>query len=189
MKKKKKSKRNTKVFFENERALRELSKMKHRDIQRACIVRGMPSAEMVNSDHHKLVSWFIKNFERSQDESLLVPHDLWVEEQLKLKGYKEGDTLMSPALRFSYVKDFEQIEKPKVIKPNQPIVIPEKKVKAEIDKKTGVREGTKKAMTYGLTDEKLAIDKIIKAVKKKFPNAEEKSIKIWYKRRLKELQV
>lgn len=184
LKKKKKSKANKRIYFENERALRELANMKHRDLQRACIVRGLSSQDVVNFDHHKLVQWFISNFENAQDESLLLAHDLWVEGQLELKGYKQGHHLMSPALRFSYVGDIEKMDKPKIIKPN---VIPkvedkEKKEKSTVNEETGIREGTMKHMTYELTENNIPITEIIKKVRDKYPNAKEKSIKIWHKR-------
>jgi hypothetical protein len=171
-------------YFENGRALRELSNMKHRDLQRACIVRGMPSQDMVESDHHKLVSWFIENYDNTQSEELLINHDGWVEEQLIARGYKKGDVLLSPALRFSYVGNIEEIEKPKIIKPHNEKEKPpnERKEKSTVDASTGIRTGTKKALTYQLTISGLSIGEVIKGVKNKFPEAEDKSIKIWFKR-------
>jgi len=171
-------------YFENERALRELSSMKHRDLQRACILRGMPSQQMVESDHHKLVSWFIENYDNTQSEELLINHDGWVEEQLVARGYKKGDVLLSPALRFSYVGNIEEIEKPKIIKIHneKEKVHNEKKEKSTVDVVTGIRNGTKKALTYQLTISGLSIEEVIKGVKNKFPEAEDKSIKIWFKR-------
>jgi len=171
-------------YFENGRALRELSNMKHRDLQRACIVRGMPSQDMVESDHHKLVSWFIENYDNTQSEELLINHDGWVEEQLIARGYKKGDVLLSPALRFSYVGNIEEIEKPKIIKPHNEKEKPpnERKEKSTVDVNTGIRTGTKKALTYQLTISGLSIGEVIKGVKNKFPEAEDKSIKIWFKR-------
>ena len=171
-------------YFENGRALRELSNMKHRDLQRACIVRGMPSQDMVESDHHKLVSWFIENYDNTQSQELLINHDGWVEEQLIARGYKKGDVLLSPALRFSYVGNIEEIEKPKIIKPHNEKEKPpnERKEKSTVDVNTGIRTGTKKALTYQLTISGLSIGEVIKGVKNKFPEAEDKSIKIWFKR-------
>lgn len=171
------------VYGENERAMRELSKMRHRDLQRACIVRGLPSQELVDFDHWRLVQWFTKNFENNQDEKLLLDHDLWVEEQLKEHGYTNGDALLSPALRFSYIGNIEEMEKPKSPKPQ--IAIKINKVKSTIDEITGIRSGTKKALTYELALMGKGIDEIIKKVKEKFPEAQDKSIKIWARKSLK----
>lgn len=179
----KKSKQNIQVFAENERALRELTGFKHRDLQRACIVRGLEPTLIADYDHHKLVSWFINNYENAQDEKLLLDYDLWVEEHLQERGYKKGDIMLAPSLRYSYVKDIENA--PKLINP-KPFTVPKVessgKTKSFMDEKTGVRTGTKKSLTYKLTLEGLTIDSIIKQVKESFPEAQEKSIKIWSKK-------
>lgn len=162
-------------------AMRELSTMRHKELQIACIVRGMDSKEMVESDHHDLVVFFTKNYERTQDQTLLPIHHAWVENELKNNGYKKGDLLMSPALRLGYVGNIEEMEKPKLLKPNI-ITKEDKKPVSKMDEVTGVRQGTKKALTYDLVYKKMSIEKIIKEVIKKFPEAKEKSIKIWAKK-------
>lgn len=170
----------------NERAFKELVNFKHRDLQRACIVRGLEFENIVKFGHPKLAEWFTDNYDNTQNENLLILYDAWVEEQLKARGYKEGDTLLSPALKFSFVGDPSKMERinPKAATPILPNA--EKKPKAEIDTTTGVRKGTKKAMTYDLSYAGKTPDEIILAVKEAFPDAEEKSIKIWHKRALKE---
>lgn len=181
----KKSPAKKEIYQENERALRELSGFKHRDLQLACILRGLEPHKIVEFDHHKLVSWFIEHYNNSQDNTNIAIHDAWVEEQLQSRGYKKGDILLSPALRFGYVGNIETMDKPKVIKTHGELNIPGKKEKSVIDEKTGIRSGTKKALSYKLATEGLQINEIIKQVKSKFPDAEEKSIKIWVKRSLK----
>lgn len=170
-----------KELNENERALRELAVMKHRDLQRACIVRGMPSQLLVDSDHHKLVSFFMENYDRSQDDNLLLEHDLWVDGELIKKGYKQGDALLSPALRYSFNGDIESMEKIITIKPKS-IQPPIKKAKSTMDEVTGVRTGTKKSLTYELTLQGLEIEEVFKQVRVKFPDAVEKSVMIWHKK-------
>lgn len=170
---------------ENERALRELSAMKHKDLKIACVLRGMPPEDVVKSDHHKLVSYFMKYYDNSQNENLLIEFDVFVEKELRRLGYKDGDAMLSPSLRLSYVRDFESIEKVKQLKPSS-VVKTDKKEKAPVDEDTGVRSGTKKAMTYSLAYEGKPIPEIIKLVKKAFPDAKDKSISIWAKRAIKE---
>lgn len=172
------------------RALRELTNMKHKDLQIACILRGLPSADVVGFAHPKLVEWFVSNYDNGQDPDLLRQHDDWVEEQLKARGHKVGDVLLSPALRLGFVGDVEKMEKPNSPKPKNAelSVTPHKKPKAVVDEKTGVRSGTKKSLTYKLTTDGVPLEDIILAVKKAFPGAEEKSIKIWRKRCLKQLE-
>lgn len=166
-----------------DKAYRLLQDMKHRDLQKACILRGIPSNDLVNLSHPALVNWFTQNLENTEDPNLLLQHDLWVEEQLRARGYKEGDTLLSPWLRFSYNGDIEKMDKPKQLKPQQATQVKAPtKERAKVDESTGLRTGTKKSLTYQLTMEGLEMDEIIVGVKKQFPEADEKSIKIWAKR-------
>jgi hypothetical protein len=51
-----------------------------------------------------------------------------------------------------------------------------------IKDESGIVKGTKKALTIKLAKEGLEISKIIKRVKKEFPDANENSMKIWAKR-------
>lgn len=172
----------------NERALRELANMKHRDLQRGCIVRGLSPKEVVDFSHPKLANWFLTNYDNSQDENLLITFDDWVEEQLKAKGYKKGDILLSPALRFGNPGNIEEMEKPHKNPSNvqTPLIKPDKKPKAEISQVTGVRAGTKKALTFDLAYSGMDINDIVLNVKKEFPQAEEKSIRIWVKKAIRE---
>lgn len=180
--KKTKAYRVSQKLMEESPAMRELYNMRHRDVQIACIVRGMPPPDVVNLSHPKLVTFFCNNYERSQDEKLLLEFDIWREGQLKELGYKENDVLMSPALRFSYVGNIEEMKKPQSTLKLPAAADKPKKEKAVINEETGVREGTKKAMTYKLAMDGKELNKTIEAVMKAFPEAQEKSIKIWYKR-------
>lgn len=162
-------------------AMRALSTMKYKDLQLACILRGMPSKDMIESDHSDLVVFFTENFERGEDQTLLPFHWDWMKQELLKNGHKEGDLLLSPFLKLGYTGDIDKMEKPI----NTPKISPpkeEKKPKAQMDEKLGVRKGTKKAMTYELTQKGWDLEKIIKTVLKHFPDAQEKSIKIWQKR-------
>lgn len=183
------SKRNKRSYNEgvskNERAYRELQNMRHRDVQKACVLRGMPFEDVINFSHHKLVSWFMDNYDNSQSPNLINEYDTWMDVQLSLKGYMEGDSLRHPALKFGNpgnIEDMEKLNKGPV--PNKPPKI--NKPKSEMDPTLGVRKGTKKALTYQLTKDKKPIEEIITQVKEAFPEAEEKSIRIWHKRCLKE---
>jgi hypothetical protein len=175
---------------EEDRAMRAISHMKHRDLQSACIARGMESQDMVNANHHSLVSWLVKNFDKTEDPQKLVEHDAWVESQLVKRGHTPGKAFLHPTLKFGISGDIEKVDRVKDIKPANAENIPEqgKKPKAEIDKTTGVRKGTKKDMTYSMTREGLPIAEIVHKVKAAFTDAQEKSIKIWHKRALKQIK-
>jgi hypothetical protein len=166
--------------------------LKFRDLQKECILRGMKPEAVVKSDVHKLHSYFVDNFERPCDQNLLVEFDMWQENELRARGYKDGDAMLRPSLRFSYVKDIdklpnvqvgEQKEKPKPVK-KEAAPPKEKRVK---DEKTGVMKGTKKSIVYNMVMEGVtSLKKITKAVMAAYPDANEKSISIWMKKAIKQ---
>jgi hypothetical protein len=172
-----------------DRAMRAISNMKHRDLQYACIARGMESQQVVNSDHHVLVSWLVRNWELTEDPKKLTEHDAWVEGQLVPRGHIPGKVILHPALKFGLSGDIEKVDKVQDVKPKKAEAIPDtKKPRTEVDKQTGVRKGTKKDMTYSMTYAGDSIEDIISAVLEVFPEAQEKSIKIWHKRALKQMR-
>lgn len=183
-----KTSRQNRQEIPTDRAHRELANFKHRDLQRACILRGLSSDRVVGDGHLELVRWFIANYDNGQDDQLIAAHDRWVVAELKAKGLKDDDALLNPAMRFGYGGNIEQMEKPKSTPPAKiPKVI--EKAKSSIDPELGVRTGTKKSLTFQLTKGgKYAIEKIIELVVAKFPDANEKSIKIWQKRCLNEMK-
>ena len=174
--------------FRNEYAADKiLPRLKYKELKEACILRGMQPSEVVRADHHKLASFFVENYEKGVDPNLLVEFDSYVEDELIKKGYKKDDIMLSPSLRMSYVGNIEearniriveQKESPK-IKNKEPEKPKEKRVK---DETTGVMKGTKKNMVFELAQKKVKLDKVIEQVKKAFPDANEKSIGIWYKK-------
>lgn len=172
-----------------DRVFRVLQNLTHRDLQRECVLRGLDSESVVEWSHHKLVSWFHEHFEDGQDFNRLTLHDTWVDSKLIERGYKRGDALLSPALKFGYTGDIAKMDKVKSPKPENSVPSRNKKPPVEVDAITKVRKGTKKSLTYdSAVKEKLSLEDTIKRVKESFPDAEEKSIKIWYKRSLKDHQ-
>lgn len=177
-----------------ERILDTLGMMKHRELISACIARGLSFEKVSELDHNGLGSFFIKNFDTTEDPSLLSQYDTWLENHLEDRGYKKGDAILSPLLRLGYVGkgDFSDVST-KVVEPGTiakkiPEAVKLDKVKREKDEKTGVVSGTKKNLTYQLCREGIDIKAVIEKVKAAFPEAEEKSIKIWYKRCKKEIE-
>lgn len=166
---------------------RIMHNLRHKDLQAECIKRGLSSIEVVSMDHHKLTDWLFKNLDNTQDEQKLIEHDAWVDEQLTQRGIKKGDALLNPALKFARPGNIEEMDKPSIIKPEgSNVPKAEKKLKAEISQVTGVRSGTKKALTFDLAFNGVEIGNVIKQVKDKFPEADEKSVRIWFKKAIKQ---
>jgi len=190
VKTKKKKLRKVPIVFSQsheDRVMRVLQNLKHRDLQRECIKRGMPFNMVVENSHPDLVNWFYKNFDNTQSEALLTEFDGWRDIELQKGGYLQEGVLVHPALRMAYTGGFKEWEKlPEYMKPEVKKLPKEpKKPKAEKDEVTGIRKGTKKALTYECANIGTAMEDTISKVKAAFPEAEDKSIRIWYKRALK----
>lgn len=163
------------------RALNELQYMKHKDLKRACVVRGMPFDEVVNTSTPGLSNWFQSNYHRGQNPSLLDEFDYWTQIKLKERGYKDGDPMLSPSLGLGYIGEVNPetgetiIKRPKGIKK-----LP--KPKRERDSTTGLFKGTKKDLTYECQKQGLEFKEAFKKVLNQFPEAQEKSVRIWFNR-------
>lgn len=162
-------------------AERELQHLKHKDLQRACVGRGMPFELAVSLGTPEMQGWFVKNYDNGQNLMFLDEFDDWKEEQLKGRGYEKGDPMFHPSLRLGFIgsKD-DDGEGTSVKKPRLKSLDKKEKPKRERIEGTKVLSGTKKALTYQLTIEGIPIAKIIEKVMKQFPEASDKSIKIWH---------
>lgn len=176
-----------------DRINRALSKLRHKDLQRECILRGLEFQNIVDFDHHELSNWFYHNFEKPEELDRLSEYDAWIEQQLQDRGHKKGDAILSPSFRFGFSPDLEKIDgevttafKTSVVLNAVDKIEKEVKIKREVDQETGIKSGTKKNLTYQLQKKGVSIEETIKQVLEAFPEAQEKSIKIWYKRSLNE---
>jgi hypothetical protein len=150
------------------------SKMKYADLQRECLMRGMTKEELVSGDLGRLQSWLIRNWDLPQLKSRIDDFDKWREKFLKERGMP-GE----PFVRLGYLGEINPETKDFIIiqpEPLKKVIIKRKK-----DEETGLFKGTKKSLTFQCVKEGLSIDETIKKVISKFPEAKDKSIKIWAK--------
>lgn len=176
----------------NEIAWQYLCNMKHKDLQKACISRGMDFKEVIEKSHPQLVLWFYENFDRTQDINLLTEFDEWMDNQVQ-KLSPEGFSFRNPLLRFNYVEPIingisQASSIPKAIE-NAPEKTKKEKIPSVVKTKHpewDIMTGTKKFMVYELTiTKKMELEEIIPLVRDKYSEVEEKSIKIWFKRAIK----
>lgn len=159
-------------------AEKESITMRHIDLQRACIIRGITFDKLVNSTTGGLQDYFIRHYYDKVDNSRLDAFDEWREEIMKKRGKDE------PFIRLGFIGEVNEsgevisIKKPKKFK--KP-----KKDKREKNSEFNIWAGTKKELTYQCTREGKTLDETIDIVMNKFPDAKEKSIGIWAKRCLK----
>lgn len=163
------------------RALNELQNMKHKDLKRACVVRGMPFEEVVDTSTPGLSNWFQKNYHRSQDLGLLDQFDYWVRLELQKRGYAEGDPMLSPSLGLGYVGEINPETGEAIIKRPKGMKKPPK-AKRERDEETGLFKGTKKDLTYQCQKDGMEFREAFSKVLNQFPEAQEKSVRIWFNR-------
>lgn len=150
----------------------------YKDLKREAIIRGMPFPDATGAGVQDLIR-FINNSENTPDVSLIDKYDEWADQQLAQLGYEKGKELRHPNLRLGFIgeKDSEgNIVKHKRIKG-----IPKpKKPKRERDE-NNLYKGTKKSYTFELAKKGFSLERVTRRVKKKFPDASDKSIKIWYR--------
>lgn len=183
-----------------EAANKALTKMKYLDLQAAVIIRGMDFQEIVDGDYPRLASFFVKNYEAKKNKDLLEAFDTWVDNQLKDRGYKKSDPFRKFRRFSALTHDGDSKVRTRRLKNAD--LNKTKKPKKERDTQFGIFKGTKKEYTFtqskdlfekkgeGNTVKDLQRkfgDQMVERVTKKFPDAKEKSIKIWMKRCLDEL--
>jgi len=190
------------LFNGNEKKLRQvlnkISKMRLHDLQAACIMRSLEFTDLGQFDIGMLSSWLIKNWDEKPDRELLEDYDIWMYNLLGDRGYPEDDPLRN-FRKFSTMDEQDNpIVKTRALKKAE---VPNKKKEKKERNSLGLFKGTKKDYTYELGKsllekykEKYTNKEILKKfsmqlynkVQSKFPEAKDKSVKIWMKRALDE---
>ena len=174
----------SKIKFNNfSAAEKELTQMKYRDLKIACIVRGMLFEDVVEGTYPSLSSWFVKNYTEKSSKKRLEQFDDWVTEKLMERGHAADSPLVQ--FRLSTVVDEQDNISIRTKSLKHAQVKKEKKPKRERDTTHNIFKGTKKALTFDCASKNMNIADTIARVLLEFPEAQEKSIKIWYKKALK----
>lgn len=153
--------------------------MTYKDLKRKAIILGMPFPDACSAGVFDLLG-YINNSEEKPDKSLIDKYDDWMDKQLENIGYSKDNPLRSSRLRLGFlgeegengqrkIKRVPGIKKPR-----------EKKPPRERDEFNLIK-GTKKSYVWELTSKGYDIDRVIRRMKKKFPEANEKSINLWYR--------
>lgn len=150
--------------------------MTYKDLKRNCVVRGMPFDDVINGSFPSLQNWIWRNNHNDVKPELLDDFDDHIEKELKERG---SDYLIHPQLRLGYIG--ERNEDGEVKKRKRVKGIKKKRKKRE-KTKDGIYKGTKKAYVFLSEEKGWTLKKTIRRTLSKFPDASEKSIKIWYKK-------
>lgn len=153
--------------------------MTYKDLKRKAIILGMPFPDACSAGVFDLLH-YINVSEEKPDKSLIDKYDDWMDKQLENIGYSKDDPLRNSRLRLGFLGEEEEngqrrtkrvpgIKKPRGKKPPR-----------ERDEFNLIK-GTKKSYVFELTAKGFEFDRVIRRMKKKFPEANEKSINLWYR--------
>lgn len=153
----------------------------YKELKREAVIRGMPFPDVVESDVWRLIA-FINNSNNKPNISLVDEFDKWADIQLEMAGYEKGSPLRSSNLRLGFIG--EELDNGQVkVKRIKGIPKPRKE-KKERDE-NNLYKGTKKSYAFELANRGFTLERVIRRVLKKFPDAKEKSIKIWFRQAVK----
>lgn len=165
-------------------ALKYVESLNLPDLKRACIMRGLEFEKVGDLSTLGLQSWFLKNFDLPVDHKLLEEYDIWAEDLLRSRNVDEA--LLNPYFRLSAVA--ERNENGDIVKRKRVRSMVPKVRKKKERTKEGLFTGTKKAYTYELAKQGLSKKEVLELVKKKYPEARDKSLGIWYNRAKKAMK-
>jgi len=151
------------------------------DLKRHCISRGMAFELAVESSVLGLQSWFLRHFDNEIDRSLLNKFDEW--NNAELTGRKVDPIMLHTCFNLGDSTTDEEGNKTKLKRLKG--AFKEKKKRRERTS-AGIFSGTKKAYTFQCADEKKTLEDTTELVMGRFKEAKENSIRIWYKKRLKQ---
>ena len=159
----------------------------YRDLQRKAITLGMPFPDVPRAGVMGLIKFINSPDTLAPDPSRIQEYDKWVYNQFDICGVPEDDPLRNSKLRLGYVG--EEDENGNIKRKRIPgIKLSKIKKPARERDEFNLLKGTKKSYTWELTKKGYEIDRIIRRVLKKFPDANEKSIRLWYRACLRDLK-
>lgn len=148
------------------------SNLTYKDLKREVVIRGMPFSDVLNGTFPHLSHWLLNNSHKPIDDNLLEQFDNYQDNILRDLGKPE---LIHSSLRLGYLGEKDDSE-PVIKKVKEP---KEKKPPREKNS-SGLYKGTKKAYTFELQQKGKTLEQVTIKVKRKFPEAKDKSIKIWF---------
>lgn len=153
--------------------------MTYKDLKRKAIALGMPFPEATGCGIFNLVGYINESTNRP-DKSLIDKYDEWIEEQFNSTGIPLDDPIRNSRLRLGFLGEEGEDGKRKLKRVPGMKKPKEKKPPREKDQFNLVK-GTKKSYTWSLVEKGYELERVIRRVKKKFPDANDKSISLWYR--------
>lgn len=151
----------------------------YRDLKRKAVILGMPFPDACSASVFQLINW-INTSEEKPNKHLINEYDDWMGRQLETAGLAKDDPLRSSKLRLGFLGEEGEDGKRKTRRVSGIKKPREKKPPRERDEFNLIK-GTKKSYVWELTLKGYELERIIRRMKKKFPEANEKSINLWYR--------
>lgn len=155
----------------------------YRDLKRKAIILGMPFPDALKAGVFDLIG-YIQKTNNKPDLELINKYDDWADKILSDSGIPQDDPIRSSRLRLGFLGEMEDEEQGIRKSKRIPGIKKEKKPKREKDEQ-GHYKGTKKSYTWECALKGFDLERTKRRVLKKFPDANEKSIRLWYKAALK----
>jgi hypothetical protein len=150
----------------------------YRGIKRKAIILGMPFPDATGNSIGSLLN-FINNTPNKPDKSLIDKYDDWMDKRLEDNGYAKDDPMRNSRLRLGFLGEEENGSRKRKripgIKKDKKKAVPKEK------DEYGLIKGTKKEYVWKLTGKGYTLDRIVRRTKKRFPEANNKSISLWYR--------
>lgn len=146
-----------------------MSRLKLKDLKRACIIRGIKFSRIPRYGVHDMQSWLYKNFSTRINPTLLEKYDDWFDEQIE-------DSPVHIMLRMAYyaVDEDGNIKQER----RNTMMMGVEKTKIEVATFRPKR-GSMKAMVFEMIRDGNTTKEIIEEVSSIYPASNEGSIKSW----------
>lgn len=164
--------------------------MTYRDLKRQAITLGMPFPDACGCGIFGLIN-YIDHAKTEPDPTLIDKYDKWIEHHWDEIGLPANDPLRHPNLRLGFIGNEVDPETGEVKQKQRrvPGLKKPKKGKPKTEKDSfGHVKGTKKQYTWELAHKGYELPRVIRRVLKKFPEANEKSISLWYRAAKREIK-
>lgn len=157
-----------------------------KDLRRQAIALGMPFPDVVDKEIWALIK-YIQQSNNTPDPSLIDEYDNWLDHHFDEIGIPKNDPIRHPHLRLGFIGEVD--EEGNTIKRKKVPGIKKTKYKKPREKdENNLVKGTKKSYTWELTKKGLNLERVLRRVQKKFPDANEKSIRLWHRACLRDMK-
>lgn len=146
-----------------------MSKLKLKDLKRACIIRGIPFQRVPRYDVHGLQSWLFKNYNNRINPTLLEAYDAWFD------GEIDSDTV-ALELRLAYFAEDSEGNVKQRRRDTSMMGVHKTKIEVATFKP---KRGSMKALVFEMIRDGDSTKDIIDEVIDQYPAANPGSIKSW----------